>query len=93
MIYCGSSSGSYLGKCFVPVLVPVPDPDSFSSTENLYKIFPFSVRISIVSQKVGLYFFYFLTFVLHFMLDPVPEPECVTVPVPIPLSEKLRFLR
>jgi hypothetical protein len=31
--------------------------------------------------------FGFLTFVLHFMLDPgpnpVPEPECITVPVPL----------
>ncbi len=39
-----------------------------------------------VSQKVSLILDFF-TFILHFMLDPgpnpVPEPECITVPVPL----------
>jgi hypothetical protein len=30
----------------------------------------FNARSNSVSQKVGLYFFYFLTLIFHFMLDP-----------------------
>jgi hypothetical protein len=51
----------------------------------------FNARSSIVSQEVGLKFFYFLASELHFILDPGPnpvpepdpEPEFITVPVPL----------
>ncbi len=37
--------------------------------------------------------FYFLTFVLHFSLDPgsnpAPESECITVQVSVPLRQKV----
>jgi hypothetical protein len=56
-----------------------------------------NARSSIVSQKVGLYFFDFFTFfVLHFMLDPgpnpVPEPEPECIMVPVPLKQKVAVL-
>jgi hypothetical protein len=44
MIFCGSGSGSDIGK----VSVAVPDPDnikqSFSTTKNLYKILAFQCQ-------------------------------------------------
>ncbi len=47
------------------------------------------LEAALFTRKLASNFFSFLTFVLHFMLDPVPEPECISVPVPIPLKQKV----
>jgi hypothetical protein len=76
MIYCGSVSGSYFGKVLVPVPdlpvqapVPAPDPDLFSTVFQHQKICTkpclFNARSSIVSQKVGLKFFFCLLYWYH----------------------------
>jgi hypothetical protein len=46
MLYCGSDSGSNVGKVLVPVPVPVPvpDPDLFSAVfqqQKFVQILPF----------------------------------------------------
>jgi hypothetical protein len=103
MIYYafGSGSGSYFGNVLVsvpvPVQVPDPDPGFFSTVFRQHKFVQylclFNVRSSNVCQKGDLYFIlYFLTFVIHFMLESEPEPECIKVPV-LRYGKKLRFLR
>jgi hypothetical protein len=83
--------GSYFGKVLVPVLVPVSDPDLFST------VFPkiwtksclFNASAALFPRKLD---FWFLTFELHFMLDPDPNPilesETERISVPVPLRQK-----
>ncbi len=42
--------------------------------KNVYKILPFHVRSSIISQQFGLLFLICWLFKFHFMLDPDPDP-------------------
>jgi hypothetical protein len=98
MIYCGS--GFYFGKVPAavsapvpaPVPIPVPDPDLFGSfstkTKNVQNIAFSMIEQHCFSESWPLIFDFF-TIVLHFMLDPGPnpvleseadpEPECITV--------------
>jgi hypothetical protein len=100
LICCESVSD--FGKVLVLVLARVPDPDNikhnFQQQNICTKSCLFNVRSSIISQKVGLSFLYFVTF-LHFILDPDrnpdtepepdPEPEPYCIPVPAPLRQKV----
>jgi hypothetical protein len=45
----------------------------FFNSKQCVQILPLNVRSSIVSQKVGLFLIFF-TFVVHFKLDPGPNP-------------------
>jgi hypothetical protein len=98
MIYC--STVSYFGKVLfpapsgsapVPAPVPVPDSDLFRTVfqqeKILHKILSFQCHKQHCFPESLSLIFDFLTFVLHFVLNPgpnmVPEPECITFPVPL----------
>jgi hypothetical protein len=78
-IYCGSGSVSGSGSKFGT------EPRSYLALlqeKFLYKILPFNVRSSIVSQKFVISFFIFFLWIL-FMLNPDSELEYMTVPLPL----------
>ncbi len=82
-----SGFSSYFGKVLVLVPVPGPDQDLFSADFHqkiCAKSCLFKPRSSTVSQKVRLIFL-ILTLVLHFMLDPGPNP--------VPLRQKVALIR
>ncbi len=94
MICCGS--GSYLRKVLVPAPVPVPDPDylaQFSTTK--ISILPLLDQHCFPESWPLI--FYFLTFALHFMMDPgsnpalEPDPEYM-IQFRFSYGKKLRFL-
>ncbi len=63
---------------FIAVLFQDPNPELDPDHTKLYKILAFTVKSSIVSQKVSLSFlfcFIFLTFVYDPDPNPVPESE------------------
>ncbi len=67
----------------------MPDPDLFSTVfqQNFFTNLAFSMLEAAWFTRKLVPNFYFLTCVLHFMLDsgpnPVPEPKCIMVPVPL----------
>jgi hypothetical protein len=75
--FAGSGSGSSIGSRL---------------TQHVYKQQKICPKTCLFNARSWPLIFYLLTFVLHFMLDPGPnpvtesepdtEPECMTVPVP-----------
>ncbi len=88
MIYGGSGSGSYFGNVLVlvPSLAPVPFPDpdlflaKFFNNKKSVPNLALSVLEAAMLPESWSLFIDFFTFLLHFMLDPVPE--CIKVQVP-----------
>ncbi len=80
-----TSSGFYFDKILVPVPapnpvpapVPVPDPDylaQFFSNKKFVQNLAFSMLEAALFPRRSDSYLCFLTFVLHFMLDPEQEP-------------------
>jgi hypothetical protein len=83
----GSEFGEVLVPVPVPVPVPAPDPDNifnilhiFPKTKKSHKNLAFTMSEAAYFPESWLLTFYFLTFLLHFLLDPDPNP----VPGPKP---------
>jgi hypothetical protein len=88
MIYCGSGSGSYFGKVFVPAPVPVQHPDLFSTVFQQQTICTkscfFIATSRIVSQTVRLASnFLFFDFNIPFYVGSGPDTG-----MPVTLRQK-----
>jgi hypothetical protein len=71
----GSGSDSCSGSAPVPALVPEPDItyQSFPETKKIAQNLGFSMSEAAYLPESWPFIYDFLTFLLHFMLDPDPE--------------------